>query len=137
MARDEIVSVVDDADGEETVQDDEKSFATDANVVRLLTRSDKTVSNTEADSASLRQLYQLLIAPIEKWLPESPEGIVTFVPQGNLFVLPFAALTGDDGEPLIAKHTLSISPSAKMLTLADQEFQANQTKEQSGYSDRW
>ena len=63
MARDEIVSVVDDADGEETVQDDKKSFATDANVVRLLTRSDKTVSNTEADSDALRQLYQLLITP--------------------------------------------------------------------------
>ena len=132
VARDEIVSVVDDAEGQETVQDDERLLATDANVVRLLTRSGKTVSNTEADSAALRQLYQLLITPIEKWLPESPEEIVTFVPQGNLFVLPFAALTGDDNEPLIANHTLSISPSAKMATLADQEFQSVKQKNNQG-----
>ena len=98
----------------------------------MLTRSSQAIAEVETNSDALRQLYQLLIEPIEQWLPESPTEIVTFVPQGNLFVLPFAALTSKDGEPLIAKHTISISPSAEMLMLADQEFKAVKQKGNQG-----
>jgi len=65
-------------------------------------------------------------------LPESAEEIVTIVPQGKLFVVPIAAILNSDNEPLIAKHTLSISPSVKMLALADQQFESVKKKNNQG-----
>ena len=126
VARNQIVAVVNEADVQKKLRDDETSLATDANIVRLLTRSPQAIAkpDTDVEPNPLRQLHRLLIEPIEKWLPESPTEIVTFIPQGSLFVVPFAALTDADDEPLIARHTLSISPSAKMLALADQKFQS-------------
>ena len=132
VARGEIADVMDEVDDQKAVQDEESSFVADAKVARMLTRSSQAIAKVETNSDALRQLHQLLIEPIEKWLPESPTDTVTFVPQGDLFVLPFAALTSKDGEPLIAKHTISLSPSAKMLTLADQEFQALREKDNQG-----
>ena len=132
VARGEIADVMDEVDDQKAVQDEESSFVADASVARMLTRSSQAIAKVETNSDALRQLHQLLIEPIEKWLPESPTDTVTFVPQGNLFVLPFAALTSKDGEPLIAKHTISLSPSAKMLTLADQEYQSVTEKDNQG-----
>ena len=132
VARGEIVDVLGVVNDQKAVRDEEISFVADANISSMLTRSSHAIAEVETNADALRQLYQLLIGPIEKWLPESPTETVTFVPQGNLFVLPFAALTSEDGEPLIAKHTISISPSAKMLTLADQEFQAVREKDNQG-----
>ena len=135
-ARDEIMAVAGEdyenqaiPDEEDVLTNDVDVIANDVDVVRQLTRSPQTIVIPENDTDALRQLYQLLIEPIEKWLPESPTEVVTFVPQGNLFVLPFAALTDADDEPLIAKHTLSISPSAQLLALADQEFQSVKQKD--------
>ena len=132
VARGELADVMEGADDQKAVQDEESTFVADASVARILTRSSQAIPKLETNSDALRQLHQLLIEPIEKWLPESPTETVTFVPQGNLFVLPFAALTSKDGEPLIAKHTISLSPSAKMLTLADQEYQAVTEKDNQG-----
>ena len=128
-ARDEIMAVAGEDYENQAIPDEEDVLTNDVDVIRQLTRSPQTIAIPEKDTDALRQLYQLLIEPIEKWLPESPTEVVTFVPQGNLFVLPFAALTDADDEPLIAKHTLSISPSAKMLALADQEFQSVEQKD--------
>ena len=123
MARNEIVAVIDEANVENTYREDESSLATDANIVQLLTRSPHAIAELKSDSDALQQLHQLLIEPIKQWLPKTANEIVTFVPQGNLFVVPFAALADAYDEPLIAKHTISISPSAKLLALADQEHQ--------------
>ena len=131
-ARGEIIAVVDGADDQKGIQDEEHSFVADAKIASMLTRSSQTVGELKTNSDALRQLHQLLIEPIEKWLPESPSETVAFVPQGKLFVLPFAALTSGDGEPLISRHAISISPSAKMLALADQEFQTVKEKNNQG-----
>jgi CHAT domain-containing protein len=71
----------------------------------------------------LRQLYNLLIQPIETLLPDNPDEQVIFVPQGSLFLVPFAALEDAKGQMLIDKHTLRISPSIQVIGLTHQQKQ--------------
>lgn len=65
----------------------------------------------------LQQLHQLLIAPIADLLPTDPEARVTFVPQGALFLVPFAALQDAAGQYLIEQHTILTTPSIQLLSL--------------------
>jgi CHAT domain-containing protein len=81
---------------------------------------------TEANSQNqneLRQLYDLLIKPIETLLPTNPNKQIIFVPQGSLFLVPFAALQNAKGQMLIDKHTLRISPSIQVIALTHQQNQ--------------
>lgn len=71
----------------------------------------------------LRQLYDLLIKPIENLLPDNPEEQVIFVPQGSLFLVPFATLQDAKGQMLIDKHTLRIAPSVQVVNLTHQQSQ--------------
>jgi CHAT domain-containing protein/predicted negative regulator of RcsB-dependent stress response len=59
--------------------------------------------------------YQVLIEPIADLLPTDPEAKIIFIPQGILFLVPFAALQNPDGEYLVQKHTLQIAPSIQTL----------------------
>jgi CHAT domain-containing protein/predicted negative regulator of RcsB-dependent stress response len=61
--------------------------------------------------------YQVLIEPIADLLPTDPEAKIIFIPQGMLFLVPFAALQNTNGEYLIQKHTLQIAPSIQTLIL--------------------
>ncbi len=65
----------------------------------------------------LQQLHQLLIAPIGDLLSTNPDDKVIFMPQGSLFLVPFAALQDTSGQYLIDKHTIAISPSIQVLQL--------------------
>ncbi|MGI0493758.1 CHAT domain-containing protein [Alkalinema pantanalense CENA528] len=69
------------------------------------------------NGASLDQLYQFLIAPIAQDLPSDPNQRVIFLPQGELFLVPFAALPDNQGRPLIERHTISTAPSIQTLSL--------------------
>jgi CHAT domain-containing protein/uncharacterized protein HemY len=66
---------------------------------------------------SLSQLYELLIAPIADLLPTHPEQSVVFMPQGELFLVPFAALKSPNGSYLIENHTILTAPSIQVLQL--------------------
>ena len=63
----------------------------------------------------LRLLYQLLIKPIEPFLPKDAAAKVVFVPHDALFLVPFAALRDSSKKYLIEKHTISYSPSIQLL----------------------
>ena len=63
----------------------------------------------------LRQLHQLLIAPIADLLPIDPLAPTIFVPDGALYEVPFAALQDERGRYLIDTHTISIAPSLSVL----------------------
>ena len=76
---------------------------------------------TEADQ--LRKLHQLLIEPIADLLPSNPEQRVVFIPQGDLFLVPFPALMDDAGTYLIEKHTILTAPSIQVLGLSQQQRQ--------------
>ncbi|MEM6255905.1 MAG: CHAT domain-containing tetratricopeptide repeat protein [Cyanobacteria bacterium P01_D01_bin.156] len=72
----------------------------------------------------LRQLHQLLIEPIADLLPTDPEQRVVFIPQGELFLVPFPALIDEADTYLIEKHTILTAPSIQVLDLSWQQREA-------------
>ena len=84
--------------------------------------------NKQQDRPKNRQLqgmYQLLIAPIADQLPQKAEDKVIFIPQGSLFMVPFAALQDAEGNYLIEKHTIVMIPSLSMLEVTKQQRQSH------------
>lgn len=73
---------------------------------------------------NLRHLHDLLIAPIAQDLPTNPEELVIFVPQGALFLVPFAALEDRQGNPLIIHHTIATTPSLQAIGLTAPKTQS-------------
>jgi CHAT domain-containing protein len=67
--------------------------------------------------ARLAQLHKILIAPIADLLPTDPKQTVAFIPQGELFLVPFAALKAPNGSYLIENHTIVTAPSIQVLQL--------------------
>ena len=63
----------------------------------------------------LAMFYRLLIAPVADLLPALPEAPVVLIPQGPLFLLPFAALRDERGRALVETHTLMMAPSIQAL----------------------
>ena len=82
------------------------------------TRTDQTKqSEPKSFTQSGRELYDLLIAPIESALPDDPDAEVVVIPHGPLFAVPFAALQNADGKQLIDLHTLTTSGSIDLYRL--------------------
>jgi len=73
--------------------------------------------NKEELAKSLKQLHQILIAPIADLLPSGSNQRVIFMPQNELFLVPFPALQDAQGKYLIEKHTISTSPAIQVLEL--------------------
>lgn len=71
----------------------------------------------------LNQLYNLLIKPIAEFLPNDGRSPVIFIPQGPLFLVPFAALRDDSGQYLIARHPIAIAPAIEVLDLTHKQRQ--------------
>lgn len=81
------------------------------------------VSASERPAGSpLKDLYSLLIAPVNSDLPRNPNQVVTFVLQDWLFMVPFAALQDNQGHYFIEQHAISVTPSVGVLELTHQEF---------------
>ena len=72
-------------------------------------------TNSKKTYKSLQALHQLLIEPIADLLPTNSDQKVIFIPQGQLFSVPFAALQDKQGKYLIEQHTISIAPSLILL----------------------
>lgn len=69
--------------------------------------------------AQLKKWYNILIAPIEKFLP-SPSQTLTIIPDKFLSQIPFACFQDEEGKYLIEKHPISFAPSLKVVQLLDQ-----------------
>jgi CHAT domain-containing protein len=80
-------------------------------------------------SEPLRQLHQYLIQPIADFLPTDSNAPVIFIPQGNLFLLPFPALQDTNGKFLIEQHTILTAPSIQVLELTHQQREAVGSRE--------
>ncbi|MBW4557866.1 MAG: CHAT domain-containing protein [Trichormus sp. ATA11-4-KO1] len=65
----------------------------------------------------LLQLNQLLIKPIADLLPRNPTEQVIFIPQDELWLIPFPALVDIYGQYLIEKHTITTIPAIQILNL--------------------
>ncbi len=75
---------------------------------------------------NLQKLHQLLITPIVDLLPTQVYAYIIFIPQGELFFVPFAALKDTKGKYLIEQHTIATAPSIQVLDLLYQRQQQNQ-----------
>ncbi len=86
------------------------------------------VSPIEEDISKkdLQKLHEILIQPIADLLPNQPDKHIIFIPQGDLFFVPFAALQDKKGQYLIEKHTIATAPSIQVLDLLYQRKQQNQ-----------
>ncbi|MEH2069931.1 MAG: CHAT domain-containing protein [Nostoc sp.] len=80
-------------------------------------------SSANAKDRNLQQLYQLLIKPIAEDLPTQEDARVIFIPQHELFAVPFPALQDPKGRYLIEKHTIITAPSIQVLELTHQQRQ--------------
>ena len=67
--------------------------------------------------AVLRALHRVLVDKLEKYLPKDPDENVVIVPDGSLFLVPFAALLEADGTYLVERHTISVVPSLGIWAL--------------------
>ncbi|OCR01450.1 hypothetical protein BCD67_21825 [Oscillatoriales cyanobacterium USR001] len=99
------------------------SFAPGAAIPRQITEVE------DFGQTSLQQLHQILIEPIADLLPKNASDRVIFVPQDELFLVPFAALQDKEGKYLIEKHTILTAPSIQVLDLTRKQRQrlANST----------
>jgi len=66
----------------------------------------------EEREANLRTLYQIIIAPVAG-LIQSPE--IVIIPEGALFLVPFAALQDSNGKHLSEKYRIRLIPSLTSL----------------------
>jgi CHAT domain-containing protein len=93
--------------------------------------NNSAVVSTRKIKRRLHETYKLLIEPIADLLPknegdslrDSFASRVIFIPQGVLFLIPFAALQDAAGNYIIEKHTVSIAPSIQVLDLTRQHRQ--------------
>ena len=69
----------------------------------------------------LQQLHKLLIEPIADLLPNDPNSHIIFIPQGQLFLVPFPALQDANGKYLIEKHTILTAPAIQVLDLTHKQ----------------
>jgi len=96
-----------------------RSASPDSALTALVTDSRSAVNESgNPNTPQLKELHQVLIDPIADLLPSNPNAQVAFIPQGELFLVPFAALQDDDGTYLIEKHTILTAPSIQVFGLA-------------------
>lgn len=108
---------------EELVDTARKSFGVRGRDAVIL--SDEKLQN---DESLLEDLYQLLIEPIARLLPDDPGSKIIFIPQGPLFLVPFAALKESPDKYLIEKHTILTAPSIQMLDLISKRHASHPVK---------
>ncbi|MDF5713711.1 MAG: CHAT domain-containing tetratricopeptide repeat protein [Rhizonema sp. NSF051] len=80
-----------------------------------------TTVDTVPQIGKLKQLHKLLIEPIAKSLPTDPNQRVIFIPQNELFLVPFPALIDHNDKYLIEKHSILTAPAIQVLQLTSQK----------------
>jgi len=101
-------------------------------IVGVRPRPNAPQPNPQQQTQLLQKLHQILIAPIASYLPTDPNSKVIFIPQGELFLVPFSALQDNTGKSLIETHTILTSPSIQILEKTHQQrTQAQPTNSQA------
>ncbi|MCU0537595.1 MAG: tetratricopeptide repeat protein [Hydrococcus sp. Prado102] len=95
----------------------QSSFPQGVTIERPATDVVAKVESRRSNNRYLQQLHQLLIEPIANFLPSDPNANIIFIPQNELFLVPFAALQDSQGKYLIEKHTIRTVPSIQVLGL--------------------
>jgi CHAT domain-containing protein len=74
-------------------------------------------SDGQSTEAQLSTYYKVLVEPIQPYLPKNPGDRVFIVPDRDLLLVPFYALTDARGRHLIETHTLEFVTSLRVLRL--------------------
>jgi CHAT domain-containing protein/tetratricopeptide (TPR) repeat protein len=83
---------------------------------QTLTERGSARASPEVDpAAARRELYRLLVLPLEAWLPREDGRLLTIVPHGPLFRLSFAALRDRRGRYLVERYAMHYVPAAGVL----------------------
>ncbi|HAX79740.1 MAG TPA: Fis family transcriptional regulator [Cyanobacteria bacterium UBA11372] len=101
----------------------QSSFPPDVTLKRPIADVAAKVDSRRSNNPRLQKLYQLLIQPISDLLPTNPESRVIFIPQADLFLVPFTALQDAQGKYLIEKHTILTAPAIQVLELTHRRRQ--------------
>ncbi|MES2390006.1 MAG: CHAT domain-containing protein, partial [Acidobacteriota bacterium] len=88
-----------------------------APVAQVRTRGGVSQAVQRAKPKAWRELYELLIAPIEAELPKDAGSRVIVVPEDALHLLSFAALMDAEGHYLVERYALSTTPAIGILQL--------------------
>jgi len=89
--------------------------------IQVALSPERLKAQQEEQTRNLKQLHQILIEPIATLLPKDPNQRVIFIPQNELFLVPFPALLDASNKPLIEKHTVLTAPSIQVLELTRQQ----------------
>ena len=101
-----------------------------ANRVRLASQLSANSTSGNAGWLARRGLYDLLIAPVDSIAEARSAKRLIVVPHSALTYLPFAALVGKDGLPLISRKALLTLPSSSALPY----LRRNPSSDQKSYS---
>jgi CHAT domain-containing protein len=93
--------------------------------VEFPSRGQVELKATQGQKDHWRELYRLLIEPVETYLPSREGSRITIIPNGPLFALPFAGLRDAHGRYLLERYTLEYSPSISVLKFTGARPEAN------------
>jgi CHAT domain-containing protein/tetratricopeptide (TPR) repeat protein len=79
-------------------------------------RSPQAVTVVATVQPAWRELYDLLIAPIARYLPTGTGARITIVPHGSLLALPFAALRDAQGRYLVERYAIHSAPTGGLFS---------------------
>ncbi|MEM9003163.1 MAG: tetratricopeptide repeat protein [Cyanobacteria bacterium P01_F01_bin.86] len=80
--------------------------------------ANREIAQPATPNQQLKELHGVLIDPITDLLPTDANTKVAFIPQGSLFLVPFAALIDRDDTYLLEQHTVLTAPSIQVFGLA-------------------
>ena len=92
-----------------------------------MTTAERGRPETKRATLDLKRFYRILVEPVEDLLPAQEGARLIFIPQGPLFLVPFAALENAQGAPLVARYSISMAPSLQTLALTGARRQASRT----------
>jgi CHAT domain-containing protein/tetratricopeptide (TPR) repeat protein len=76
-----------------------------------LSASPTATAGITDEANSSRQLYDLLIKPVRKLLPDDPQKPLVIIPHKSLWLLPFTALRAENGDFFGDQHVLTYAAS--------------------------
>lgn len=85
--------------------------------------------SASTQKAAWRQLYQWLIQPVRGHLPAEPGSLLTIVPHGPLFQVPFAALLDERGRYLVEQHRIHYTPAGAVLDFTKSKKRQGEARE--------
>jgi CHAT domain-containing protein/tetratricopeptide (TPR) repeat protein len=91
----------------------------------IRSRGDVPVQIAARTNHIWRELYDLLVSPIERDLPRAAGARLTIVAHGPLLHVPFAALRDPQGRYLLERYTIHSVPAAAVLQFTNERRQVN------------